>query len=311
MANKNLNTENLSQYIRNLEAVEKARSRRILLLVGSGVFVVVIGLAAFFRNSLPAFQAEPQIIDLTETESLVDSMYLEDYSVVSISANSDVVNEDVWEEDNYNTLEDWSNTPELGNEVNSESQFRGTSRGNNKAKKSYVSSSYSSNSSASNVMLTSQMSELTSNEQKSAGEDINKRDEIRSTSLNTQSREEQESRSIDQGFAGTSDINDVYEVADKMPTFPKGAGAMYRFIRSNVEYPTKAIEEAVEGQVHVQFIILPNGSITNVHVAKSLGFGCDEEAVRIIKKMPNWVPGETRGEKVAVKKIVPVTFVLP
>lgn len=103
----------------------------------------------------------------------------------------------------------------------------------------------------------------------------------------------------------------IIDRADKMPSFPGGAGAMYRFLRDNINYPASAMKESTEGQVLVQVIVNEEGQITQPRVIKSLGQGCDEEALRLISKMPDWIPGSKQGKAVKVRRNIPVTFLMP
>lgn len=97
---------------------------------------------------------------------------------------------------------------------------------------------------------------------------------------------------------------------DEEPQFPGGERGLLDYIDENLIYPQTAIEEAVQGRVFVNFIIEPNGSVSNVKVLRGLGFGCDEEAVRIIKSLPNWEPARRRNKEVRVAMTVPVNFKL-
>jgi len=92
------------------------------------------------------------------------------------------------------------------------------------------------------------------------------------------------------------------------PIFPGGEQAMFFYIYEEMNYPNKAIRHEIEGIVFVQMVINPNGSISNVKVVKGLGFGCDEEAKRIVKNMPSWSPGKNQGRVVPVQKIIPIRF---
>jgi len=62
--------------------------------------------------------------------------------------------------------------------------------------------------------------------------------------------------------------------------------------------------------VFVNFVVEPDGSVSNVNVMRSLGGGCDEEAMRVVKSMPKWKPGKQRGKAVRVSYILPVNFKL-
>lgn len=103
---------------------------------------------------------------------------------------------------------------------------------------------------------------------------------------------------------------DIPEKEDVVPEFPGGQDSMYKFIYANLKYPKKAKEKGIEGKVYIQFVVEADGSLSNIKVLKGLGYGCDEEAMRIIKKMPKWVPGGQNGKKVPVKFNLPIKFEL-
>jgi protein TonB len=66
----------------------------------------------------------------------------------------------------------------------------------------------------------------------------------------------------------------------------------------------------IEGKVFVEFIVDKDGKLTNIKVVRGIGGGCDEEAIRVISRMPNWKPGKQRGMPVKVRMIIPIHFVL-
>ena len=76
------------------------------------------------------------------------------------------------------------------------------------------------------------------------------------------------------------------------------------------KFLVKLKKAKIEGKVIVSFYVDVDGSIADVTVERGIGFGCDEEAVRVIKSMPNWNPGMSRGRKVKVRMVLPVTFKL-
>ena len=100
----------------------------------------------------------------------------------------------------------------------------------------------------------------------------------------------------------------IYTTVEKMPTFPGGEFKMYEFLAMNIRYPQRAREDGYSGTVYVRFVIEPDGTITNIEVAKGVGGGCSEEAVRVVKMMPNWIPGEAFGKKVRVTYTLPINF---
>ena len=100
----------------------------------------------------------------------------------------------------------------------------------------------------------------------------------------------------------------VFDVVEVMPTFPGGQQALFEWLSKNIKYPVVAEENGVQGRVIVTFVVERNGSITDVQVAKSVDPSLDKEAVRVVKAMPNWIPGKQNGSAVRVKFTVPVTF---
>ncbi len=103
---------------------------------------------------------------------------------------------------------------------------------------------------------------------------------------------------------------DFVFVAESMPEFPGGNSAFYKYVRDEINYPRMAKINGVTGKVFVQFIIDKDGSITHVEAIKGIGFGCDEEAERVLKNAPKWIPGKQRGREVRVRMVLPITFSL-
>lgn len=102
--------------------------------------------------------------------------------------------------------------------------------------------------------------------------------------------------------------DEVYTTADVMPQFPGGNSALVDWLKNNVRYPAQALEEHLQGCVIVCFIIEKDGSITNVHTYKNYAPPLEKEAVRVVKSMPNWIPGRDKGKKVRVKYNIPIMF---
>lgn len=91
------------------------------------------------------------------------------------------------------------------------------------------------------------------------------------------------------------------------PQFPGGQKAIQQFL-GKVDYPDKALEEGISGHVTVVFTIDENGKVRNPVITEGLGGGCNEAALRVINKMPTWIPATHNGQKIAHKKIVKITF---
>ena len=97
---------------------------------------------------------------------------------------------------------------------------------------------------------------------------------------------------------------EVYSVVDEAPQFPEAM----QFISDNLRYPSAAQEEGIQGRVVVQFVVNKDGAISDAEVIRSLHPSLDEEALRIINMMPKWTPGKHKGEVVAVRYTIPVSF---
>ena len=107
------------------------------------------------------------------------------------------------------------------------------------------------------------------------------------------------------------DSSIVYDFPEKMAKFPGGTDAMEAFIRKNLVFPSENKSAGNQGKVYVQFIVEKDGSITNVKIRRGCQYeNLNQEAVNLIKKMPNWVPGSTKGKSVRVKQTLPITFTL-
>ncbi len=99
-------------------------------------------------------------------------------------------------------------------------------------------------------------------------------------------------------------------VLDEAPEFPGGTESLRNYLVKNLRYPEKAKKEGIEGRVVVRFTVTEDGSIVNVEVSQSLGGGCDEEAVRVVKAMPYWKPAIKDGKPAAGQYALPITFKL-
>ena len=103
----------------------------------------------------------------------------------------------------------------------------------------------------------------------------------------------------------------VFVIVEKMPEFPGGQQALFKYLSENVKYPVIAQENGIQGRVICQFVVNRDGSIVDVEVVRSGGDpSLDKEAIRVIKSMPKWKPGQQRGKPVRVKYTVPVNFKL-
>lgn len=104
--------------------------------------------------------------------------------------------------------------------------------------------------------------------------------------------------------------NEIFYIVDEMPAPVEGMQKFKAYLSKNLKYPSMAYQFGAQGSVTVQFIVDTNGVANDIQVVKGMGMGCDEEAVRLIKNMPNWKPGKQRGRKVRVRTTIDVIFKL-
>lgn len=87
-------------------------------------------------------------------------------------------------------------------------------------------------------------------------------------------------------------------------------GDLQAYFGKNIRYPQKAINAEIEGKVFVTFVVTSDGSVDDVKLLKGIGYGCDEEALRVVKAMPQWTPGKNGGRAVKVRMNIPIIFKL-
>lgn len=108
-----------------------------------------------------------------------------------------------------------------------------------------------------------------------------------------------------------ADNSGVYSNVEYIPTYPGGNKGLQTYFNKNIEYPQDASDEGIDGTVMVSFVVDENGKLTAPVVAgQKLGYGLEEEAIRVISKMPNWTPGKLNGKNVKSKYTLPVRFEL-
>jgi periplasmic protein TonB len=110
---------------------------------------------------------------------------------------------------------------------------------------------------------------------------------------------------------GGGDDNKVYTYVGEWPEFVGGREAMLKFIGKNFKYPRDAEQKGIEGRVVVGFTVDKTGAITDVYILKGVSTSLDNEAMRVMKSMPNWKPGRNNGSPVRVKYKVDFNCKLP
>ena len=111
------------------------------------------------------------------------------------------------------------------------------------------------------------------------------------------------------GITGKKDET-IYINVDFPASFPGGEVALYKWIEQNLRYPTVAAEAGLHGKVMVNFVVERDGSITNVRISQSVHESLDNEAIRLVKLMPPWLPGKKTGNAVRSYFTLPINFIL-
>lgn len=102
----------------------------------------------------------------------------------------------------------------------------------------------------------------------------------------------------------------IFTVVEQMPEFPGGQEALLKFMSKNTRYPEDAQRREIQGVVYLSFVVDQEGKINDIVVQKGISKDCDEEAVRVVKKMPPWKPGKQSGRAVQVRFSLPFRFKL-
>ncbi len=103
-------------------------------------------------------------------------------------------------------------------------------------------------------------------------------------------------------------IGEIFTVVEQQPEFPGGMEKLGEYLGNNLKYPEAAQKANVQGRVFVQFVVNKEGYISQTKVLKGIGFGADEEAVRVVSAMPRWKPGRQSGQPVNVQYNLPINF---
>jgi periplasmic protein TonB len=106
------------------------------------------------------------------------------------------------------------------------------------------------------------------------------------------------------------EVEEIFAIVEDMPSFPGGEAALFKWLGNEVRYPPIAKEAGISGVVYVTFVVGSDGKIKDAKIARGVSKALDEEAVRVIEKMPSWSPGKQRGKAVPVQYNLPIRFTL-
>ena len=102
---------------------------------------------------------------------------------------------------------------------------------------------------------------------------------------------------------------EIFVTAEEMPTFQGGDLSKFRnWVQSHVKYPQIALENGIQGNVVIKFVVEKDGKLSNIQVLQSPDSSLSDEAVRVLKTSPKWKPGKQRNKPVRVTYTLPVSF---
>lgn len=105
------------------------------------------------------------------------------------------------------------------------------------------------------------------------------------------------------------DKNGVYARAEVMPSFPGGQNALEKYVEDNLQYPQQALDNGTEGRVLIEFDVDEKGKLYRpIIISDKIGDGLEEEALRVVKGMPTWSPGQMKGKNVKTKFTLPISY---
>ena len=102
---------------------------------------------------------------------------------------------------------------------------------------------------------------------------------------------------------------EIFVTAEEMPTFQGGDLSKFRnWVQSNVKYPQIALENGIQGNVVIKFVVEKDGKLSNIQVLQSPDKTLADAAVQVLQKSPKWKPGKQRNKPVPVTYTLPVSF---
>ncbi len=104
------------------------------------------------------------------------------------------------------------------------------------------------------------------------------------------------------------DPNKTWVSVQQMPVFPGGEDEMFQYLRSEIHYPSVSLGNNMEGTVYVSFVVNQDGGIGDIKVLRGVDNYLNDEAIRVVRKMPKWHPGKQNGNPVRVQLNLPVKF---
>jgi TonB family protein len=101
-----------------------------------------------------------------------------------------------------------------------------------------------------------------------------------------------------------------YQQLSSLPFLVGGPAQLYSRMNGNINYPKRAQQKSIEGKVVLEFMVEKDGTVSSPKVLQGIGFGCDEEAIKVMLASPRWVPAKIKGQPVRYKMTLPILFKL-
>ena len=100
------------------------------------------------------------------------------------------------------------------------------------------------------------------------------------------------------------------QLAETAPEYPYGEKGLAIYLAQNLRFPKSAQKKGIQGQVILRFLVKENGSISDIQLIKGIDWDCNHEAVRLVEKMPKWIPAKLNGKPVKTYYNLPINFKL-
>ncbi|MFB6319648.1 energy transducer TonB [Saccharicrinis sp. FJH54] len=130
------------------------------------------------------------------------------------------------------------------------------------------------------------------------------------SATNAQEKKEEYSAFMKNGIEYRTNGKDTIIIVDPKPEFKGGDAELMKYLSDNIKYPAEARKKKITGKVFVKFTVAKNGKIMDCKIEKSVDPILDKEALRLIKSMPRWKPGEQNGKPIPVSYTIPINFML-
>ncbi|PTQ95705.1 TonB family protein [Mucilaginibacter yixingensis] len=101
---------------------------------------------------------------------------------------------------------------------------------------------------------------------------------------------------------------EIYSKIEQSAEFPGGIDSFFKFMSKNLKYPPDAKKNNVQGKVFLTFVVEKDGSLTDIKVVRGIGYGCDEEAIRVMKLSPKWNAAMHDNKPVRQQYTIPILF---